>query len=340
MAITDRPGEHARAPVPSPARRPSANRALNLLGWLVVVPLLVLAATRFLAWDSRAVLVGLNALTPIVPLPAWIVVVAAVALRRWPLLAAAVVVIVAQLSFAVPELRAATDVPPAARRAPSLRLFTANVFAGNTDAGPYADEIRRSRPDVVVLQESSPSFLAALEQTGVLRDLPHRLVVSRTDPFAAFVASRWALSEDDVVGADGRPVLLRATVDHDGRRFRLFAFHAIAPFGGNLAAWEDDLLLLKRAVDSERGPVLIAGDFNATWGNRQFRALLGSGLTDAAAARGQPFQMTWSRSQRLVPPLLRIDHVLTSEHLVVTSIATGEGRGSDHRPIVAEVALL
>jgi endonuclease/exonuclease/phosphatase (EEP) superfamily protein YafD len=50
--------------------------------------------------------------------------------------------------------------------------------------------------------------------------------------------------------------------------------------------------------------------------------------------------MTWPRDRRLVPPLARIDHVLTRGPIVVTHIGTGDGRGSDHHPLVAEVALL
>ena len=98
------------------------------------------------------------------------------------------------------------------------------------------------------------------------------------------------------------------------------------------AAWA----VVAGAVRAERLPVLVAGDFNATWGHRAFRRLLGAGLTDAAAARGRPFQMTW-RQGRLVPPLTRIDHVLTTDGLAVTAIRTGDGRGSDHRPIVADI---
>jgi len=137
-------------------------------------------------------------------------------------------------------------------------VFDANVYAANGDAAGYATEIRRRRPDVVVLQEPSPAFLARLEATGALGDLPHRITVSRSDPFAAEVASRWELTEHDVV----------------------------------------------------------------------------------ASAQGRPYQMTWPRNRRIVPPLARIDHVLTTRGLAVTRIAAGVGRGSDHRPLIADVAVV
>jgi endonuclease/exonuclease/phosphatase (EEP) superfamily protein YafD len=307
---------------------------------VVVVPLLAVALARVVAWDERSTLVGLNALTPFLYLPAWPVAVGAGLGRRWPLLAVALVVLVAHVAFVAPELAARDALPSGAASAPTMRLYDANVLVGNKDAAGYAAEIARARPDVVVLQEATPAFVAALDATGALAELPNRITVPRTDPSAALVASRWALNDQDVVSVRDRPVLVEATLDYPGRPVRLFAFHAVAPVGGGRQEWVDDLAGLRRAVGAEPGPVVVAGDFNATWGHRAFHRLLDAGLVDAAAARGRPYQMTWPRDRRFVPPLTRIDHLLTRGPLAVTGIRTGAGRGSDHRPLVADVALL
>jgi endonuclease/exonuclease/phosphatase family metal-dependent hydrolase len=42
----------------------------------------------------------------------------------------------------------------------------------------------------------------------------------------------------------------------------------------------------------------------------------------------------------VLPPLLRIDHILTGPGIVVSSIDTEPGPGSDHRALLARVALL
>jgi endonuclease/exonuclease/phosphatase family metal-dependent hydrolase len=73
-------------------------------------------------------------------------------------------------------------------------------------------------------------------------------------------------------------------------------------------------------------------------GNRAFVDLLDDGLVDAAAARGDPHQMTWPRD-RWFPPMFRIDHVLTRGAVSVTELKTGDGAGSDHRPLIAKVAV-
>lgn len=147
---------------------------------------------------------------------------------------------------------------------------------------------------------------------------------------AGGIAEEIRASRPDVV------FLQEATVDTEGGPLRLYAVHVVAPFGGGREQWADEMGHITGAVRAERLPVLVAGDFNATWGNRSFRRLLDAGLTDAAAARGRPFQMTW-RQGGLLPPLTRIDHVLTTRELAVIAIRTGEGRGSDHRPVVADV---
>jgi endonuclease/exonuclease/phosphatase (EEP) superfamily protein YafD len=240
----------------------------------VVVALLTAALARVVAWDARSTLVGLNALTPLLYLPAWVVAVAAGMGRRWSLLGVALLVVAAHLALAVPELAAAEAVPAAAASAPKLRFFDGNVFVDNPDAVAYAAEIRAARPDLVVLQEAMPAFVAALDAAGVLADLPYRITVTRTDPSAALVASRWPLSDQDVVSVRARPVLVEATVEFPGMPLRLFAFHAVAPVGGDREEWIDDLGGLRNAIATDPGRVLVAGDFNATWGHRAFRRLL------------------------------------------------------------------
>jgi endonuclease/exonuclease/phosphatase (EEP) superfamily protein YafD len=51
--------------------------------------------------------------------------------------------------------------------------------------------------------------------------------------------------------------------------------------------------------------------------------------------------LAWFVVAPLLPPFqpIRLDHLLVSREVEMLSVAEGEGRGSDHRPIVAEFAL-
>ena len=62
------------------------------------------------------------------------------------------------------------------------------------------------------------------------------------------------------------------------------------------------------------------------------------GLRDAHVERGRGNATTWPNGQRWYPPI-RIDQVFLRGQTVCLSINEGTGRGSDHRPMLFEVAL-
>ena len=137
------------------------------------------------------------------------------------------------------------------------------------------------------------------------------------------------------------PYLIRTTLKLPGVTIPLWVVHTTAPSNPGVQDWNEELQKIDQALQTRKpAPLLMVGDFNATWGNRGFRAILDTGLTDAAAARGEPFDMTFSQNFFLLPPLIRIDHVLTNSALAVTTIHSEPGPGSDHRELQATVAVL
>jgi endonuclease/exonuclease/phosphatase family metal-dependent hydrolase len=113
----------------------------------------------------------------------------------------------------------------------------------------------------------------------------------------------------------------------------------LAPLPSSWTQTKSALAAASRMVKAT-GPthMLLLGDFNSSWGNRGFVKLLGDGLTDGAAARGQALDMTWPNGA-IVPPFVRIDHVLTGSDLAVTTISAHQGFGSDHKYLEATVAI-
>jgi len=220
-----------------------------------------------------------------------------------------------------------------------LRLFSANVLFTNTDLDGIAAEVRKAKPDVVILQEVSPPTLAGLERSGILDRFPYRSLNARPDPLGTALLSRFPLEEVDtcVVAAMS---IARATVLVGGHRLRLCNVHTRAPFGpGGLALWKAQLEALAHVVEDESGPLIVAGDFNAASGHRPFRAVLAAGVRDAHMVRRRWWATTWPTTMRMAPPFARIDHVLVSPHLEVLSVSEGVGRGSDHRPVIADLAV-
>lgn len=311
-----------------------------ILLWCIVVALAVVALVRVVAWDVTEPFAVLNVVTAIVYLPAWIVASAAAFGRRWLLCGTAGFVVVAQIAFLAPEFTASEPIPSWTSGAPTLTLFDANVYNHNPSMAGYSSALASIRPQLVTLEEITPPGVAELDASGTLAALPYRLQVRQFDPWSFLIASKYPVANANVVYAYGRPLILQATLRLPSGPLDLWVVHTIAPLPSSYSQWVGQLDLINVAV-RHHGPghLLVLGDFNATWGSKRFRQLLDAGLTDVAAVRGQALAMTWPNDLPLLPSLVRIDHVLTGTHVAATRFATAEGPGSDHRAMVATIAM-
>ena len=324
-------------------RGPAAVRTgLLVAGWLIVAMLGLVALLRLVVWDSLEPLVVLDALTLIVYLPAWVVAAGALIARRWWLAAAAAVIVAAQVAFVAPELLAAAPVPGWARHAPVVRVFDANIDKSLRFQAGYVRAIQQDRPDLVTLEEFTPSALQSMTASGVLASFPYRCAAPTPGATGFLIASRLRLTGCHVQimhWGQWAQYMVQATLWSPGGPVALRLVHTLAPFPSTWREWSAVLAAVGRSVRaSGDSRMLMVGDFNATWGNSGFAALLHDGLTDGAAARGQATDMTWPNGA-VVPPFVRIDHVLTGARLTVTQITAKPGFGSDHRYLLATVAI-
>jgi endonuclease/exonuclease/phosphatase (EEP) superfamily protein YafD len=335
-------------PAPTVDRGPGRHRRphrrlplwITIIGWVLVVPLLVVAAMRLFTWDRFEFFTIVNDVTLFVYLPAWIVAAVALVGRRFVLAGAAIIVVVAQVVFVLPEWTAAQPVPSWAVDAPSIRLFDANVYYENSSMSGYASEIKQYRPQLLTMEEAVPPLVSELKSDGALAGLPNTVQIERYDPFAFLIACKYPLTDVHVVTLYGRPLIVQTTIQLPSGPEALWLVHAIAPVNGSFSEWKGQLADINRLLRA-RGPagLLLVGDFNATWGSKGFRTILDAGMEDGAAARGHPLEMTWSQIEHPLPPFVRIDHVLTGPGVAVTQISTGSGPGSDHRDVRATVAV-
>jgi endonuclease/exonuclease/phosphatase (EEP) superfamily protein YafD len=345
--MPDFPGAADVAEISAPHRRHRAMAVLgvglSVAGWLTVAVLGLVALLRLVAWDAIQPLVVLNALTLIVYLPAWVVAVGALIARRWWLAAAAAVIVAAQLAFAAPEFTAAAPVPNWARDAPAVRLFDANVDQNLRFAAGYARAIEEDHPDLITLEELTPQALQDMIASGVLAGYPYRCAAPTPGATGLLIASRLRLAHCWVgtVPWEGQQMdyAVEATLYSPGGPVAVHVVHTLAPFPAYSQEWSTVLAAIDRSVSADTSArMLMVGDFNADWGNRGFAALLHNGLTDGAAARGEAIDMTWPNGA-IVPAFVRIDHVLTGSRLAVTEITARPGFASDHRYLIATVAV-
>jgi endonuclease/exonuclease/phosphatase (EEP) superfamily protein YafD len=298
----------------------------TFIAWLIVLPWPLWLVARVLGLERGYPFVQLMAYTPYVLGPALVAGVLAALLRRWAPAALAAATLVVLATLLAP--RAIGD--DARAGGPQLRVMTANADRGSVPPDALVELVRRERVDVLVVQELTPELADGLDEL-----MPHGVVDpgrrgesgiystlrSRALPPFEGAKSDMAAAEIQVQGA--APV-------------RVISVHVAVPLrGDDLPHWRADLRNLPAAAPN--GPVqLLAGDFNSTLDHRELRRLVGRGYRDAAEATGAGFGWTWRGD---VAPPVTIDHVLVPERIGVLDVSVHDLRRSDHRAVVAAIAL-
>jgi endonuclease/exonuclease/phosphatase (EEP) superfamily protein YafD len=241
----------------------------------------------------------------------------------------------AGLLFAPGAKRLLADEPVPACAGDALVVATANVRFTNRREDRLFEWLAANRADVVVLQEVTPEWAAALSK---LTWYPHSRILPRTDPYGIALLSHWPLDLARPVDLadDGFPSL-EAVVRVHGQPVYVLGLHARWPITPGLARARDRVLhRVAVLARSQTIPTLAVGDLNVSPDSPVFAQLLGdSGLRDVLA--GQGWHPTWMAA--FWPLALRIDHQFASPALCVENAQVGPDIGSDHRPVIASYRL-
>ncbi len=337
-----------RLPITAASRAFGLTTALNsgllrtlvsVAGWAATAPLAIAAALRFLAHDRSLYLVWINAYTFWVYLPAYPVAIAALVFRRWSLLAASLAVVGVHLFWTIPDYRGAAKIPAEAFSAPTLRLFSTNLWYGNSDPGRIFREAVQADPDILLIQEFTPEAEAILIAEGIASTLPYRIGETHAGAQGTAIYSRYPLIDAEVINVGGVP-MTRATVQIEGRSLRIYNVHPVSPSSrASVAAWNRELRALRDAVAAEPGEVVVAGDFNMTQHHAWYGRFIDAGLKDAYRERGAGYATTWPNGLRKLRAI-RIDQVFHTSGVVPLALRVGRGEGSDHRPVITDLAIL
>ena len=290
---------------PSVARpaSPMAAGPLVVLGWVVLAATAVPVGIRLSGWDTSPLPVVILALLPWLLFASWPVAAAAIVARRWALSAAALAVVAVHLCFVVPQFAPLAKMVPAASGA-DLRILDANVSWFNHDMVGIERQIRAGRPDLVALEEVTPDDVAQLQASGVLAPYSEHLLAPSPQSDGMAVWSTVPLGDATVWDDAGHPAL-RATLRVPGwPPARLLVVHPYIPISLPTAQWRAELHAVAAAARAAGGPLLVIGDFNATWDMPGFRAILAAGLRDAAVVAGRGWRMTFAPSPALPATLV------------------------------------
>jgi len=237
-----------------------------------------------------------------------------------------------------PYFGSASPVAMAATPAAHVRLMLANVYLGNRDYEALLSAVRDENPDVLVLQEVTRPWWAHLD--ALRAQYPYYNALPRQGGSGIVLFSRLPLDEVEILtfGKSTQPGMF-ARIEVEGRPVSVLALHPPTPMRLDKFRFRNAQFEAAAArMRDTRGPKVLVGDLNTTpWSPYYADLVRDSGLSDPRLGAG-----IWPTWPMPMPAFLRIpiDHCLTSDDVRVESIRTGGRTGSDHRPLVVDLAVV
>ncbi|MET9485449.1 endonuclease/exonuclease/phosphatase family protein [Nocardia sp. NPDC006630] len=304
------------------SRRQPVIVAAALAPWLMAaaLPAAVLAAVaqQWVAVAASAVLLGAAVVT------------------QWPLYRAR------YRAVRRPRHRVRQSAEPRLRPAGGrpLRVMQANILIGGADSLALAATVDRLHIDVLTVCELTPPGLERMMASRLPQLLPYHYCSTGEYGDGTGIWSRYPLSDTRRHDAFVTELLSARVELPDDPAPLVFAVHPVPPWPRKPAEWLRELELLRQLlakIPDGAGPVIVAGDFNATMDHRPYRVLLDGSYRDAAVAVGAGILPTYA-ADRWYPAVIAIDHILVRDALA-HEVHTVELPGSDHRGIWAALTV-
>lgn len=254
------------------------------------------------------------------------------AFARWPRIAgAAAVMAVAAYAVAAPFVSA----PRAVEGKPvRFRVLLFNVWYNNQQLADVAQMIAKANADIVVIVEAPKRVQKAL--TSVAAAYPYHFDCGGLSCDALIFSRSQLVPQDIRVTSDpDRSPYVTLLTDIAGCRLTLLATHMTRPFP-NHPYWAQRAQAreIGSAVGLIPGAKLVLGDFNAAPWGYVMRTIAERGGVKVLTGSGG----TWPSV--LLPQLrIPIDHMLAGPGLSFVSREVLPRIGSDHVPVLAEIAV-
>lgn len=303
---------------------------MALPGWLAMAAGLLLFLPRYLPTPNQAVIIAATfAHLALVPMS-----IGAILLALGGNPGAVVAIALTAVAFAA-EFR-----PWWHRRdrgTPILRVLTLNVWLGQGDPKAILELARGQNADVIALQETTDEFVEAIRGMGIDGDYPHALLAPGPNWRGVTLWSRFAL-RDPLITEHGSIYRVEAVAQVGPQEQvddpLIASLHLHAPWPGAPGMWVDQLQGVSDQLRDDARPLILAGDYNATWDHAYFRRVLRY-ATDATVAAGAWMTRTWPTHLH-IPCVIAIDHVLL-KRLSASKVTSHVVLGADHRALVATI---
>lgn len=256
--------------------------------------------------------------------------------RTTPVLA--LVALLSTLTLMLPELVARWTDRPAPAKSADLKIIQFNAWATDGDVERSAAWLLKQNADIILIEEGSGP-LAALLKPGY----PYKttcadpaycssMIFAKRRPIAKG-GLQTAVSDSHLPGAWATFRL------QDGSEFTAVNVHYVWPYPAG--PQQQQAVRLARALEGfSKDELIVTGDFNSTPWSFSLRRQDGM-FGIKRRTRALPTWPAMELSRLKIPvlfPILPIDHVYAGANWRTVSIKRGPKLGSDHYPLLVELA--
>ncbi len=211
----------------------------------------------------------------------------------------------------------------------ALTVASFNTLYVNEEVEAVRAEIERLDADIVALIEFGPNKHALVKTLGVR--YPHQADCFTTDYCHLAILSKIPLASSSVrAGWDGPPTIIVKLGSEFGG-LTIMGVHTLR-FPHSRAQFRQ-IKALSDFIDTLPGSKLVLGDFNAT----PFSRIITT-LANQTGLKRLTWLPSWPSQAQL--PQMAIDHIFASPSIrILESERIGEPAGSDHYPIIMQIAV-
>ncbi|RKZ90469.1 MAG: endonuclease/exonuclease/phosphatase family protein [Candidatus Parabeggiatoa sp. nov. 1] len=218
---------------------------------------------------------------------------------------------------------------------PHLSVLLANVNIRNKNYSALLELVKTENPAILIVQEANAGWIKQLQ---MLDKWPYRVAPPKSYGFGTVIVSRFPFEQTQILslGTGGRESIL-VKIKINGKLISLLTTHPLPPISQELFRHRNSQLFAANSVIKQLStPKILIGDLNISmWSPVYSKLLSNTGLVNARQGFG--ILPTWPTTLPFL--MIPIDHCLISSDIKVVNIRTARRIGSDHLPLIVELAI-
>lgn len=223
-----------------------------------------------------------------------------------------------------------------------MKISLMNVLTSNNGYNAVLENINKSKPDVIFLEEVNDEWLKNMSELDKI--YPYSIKHPRADNFGVALYSKvpFKTSEIKYFGHFEIPLIV-CTIEKHNKKLKIIGIHTTPPGKQDYFINRNEMLSeLADFVKNDPMPIIIIGDLNTTMYSPSYKKFIKqSKLINARKNFG--IIPSWSPKTRDINgitfdklmrfAMIPIDHALHNAKVKITSFKTSKSIGSDHLPI-------